>query len=193
VLFAALISCDNSDEDRIVNDFKGFYRINTISSSTPIDMNNDGLKSTDYLAEIKSDYIAYDGRVINYLYNNLNAYNFTESRPTKYHEDNVVPFLILKVPVQYIDSVYRGINNYEIMNMRYDNILPSFIYKLTPDNVEIDSDPSYLFDYYGITNFNINRLNKREFEIDFDFKAYDFTDDEWLPTNLTVRYEIVEE
>ena len=188
-----VLACDNNQEDDVINDFKGYYKINSITSSVPVDINNDGLKSSDYLKEIKSDYIAYDGRIINFLYDNDNAYNFTEARPTRYHNDNVVTFLILKFPIQRIDSIFQGTNNYEIMNMRYGNIIPSFVYKLTNDNIEIDSDPTYDFDYYGITNFNINRLNTTEFEIDFDFKVYDFTDNEWVLTELTARYEIVDE
>ena len=55
ILSIVMISCNSNDDEIGINDFKGFYKIKSISSSLPIDLNNDGLKSNDCLQEIKSN------------------------------------------------------------------------------------------------------------------------------------------
>lgn len=47
---------------------------------------------------------------------------------------------------------------------------------------------------YNINNFEINRLSKEVFEINFDFHVYDFSDNEWTETRLKAKYiKITEE
>jgi hypothetical protein len=72
--------------------------------------------------------------------------------------------------------------------MEYSKIGSSFIYKLSNNNVKIESDPFNQFEYYNINNFVINRINKEKFEIFFDFKVYDFTENKWIETKLTAKY-----
>ncbi|MDT0643765.1 hypothetical protein RM553_13060 [Zunongwangia sp. F363] len=187
ILLITGISC-NSDDDKVeINDFKGYYRIKSISSSLPIDLNNDGSKTTDYLQEIKSTYISFNGNEHNFKYDNELIYNFAVARPTK-NQQNFTQFLDIRFPTQQIDSIFQGNDNFAISNMGYDNIQTAFIYKLTNNDVEIESDPLNQFEYYDIRNFKISRINKVEFEISFDYKVYDFTEDEWIETNLSSQY-----
>ena len=192
ILSVVMISCNINDNEIEINDFKGFYKIKTISSSLPIDLNNDGLKSNDYLQEIKSNYISYDGEIIDYGYNNELEQNFAEARPTLYQSNNNTQFLDIRFPSQRIDSIYQGNNNYVKMNMEYRKIYTGFIYKLTDNNIEIESDPFNQFEFFDINNFEINRIDKTKFEVLFDFKVYDFTENDWIQTNLVGTYEKVE-
>ncbi len=79
------------------------------------------------------------------------------------------------------------------MNMTYKKIGTNLIYKLTNNNVVIESDPFNHYEFWGINNFEINRLSKEEFEINFGFKVYDFTEDDWSDTILNAKYIKVEE
>ena len=187
-----MISCNSNDDEIELNDFKGFYKIIAISSSLPIDLNNDGLKSNDYLQEIKSNYISYDGEIIDYGYNNELEQNFAEARPTQYQTNNNTQFLDIRFPSQRIDSIYQGNGNYVKMNMEYRKIYTGFIYKLIANDIVIESDPFNQFDFFDINNFEINRIDKTKFEVLFDFKVYDFTENDWIETNLVGRYEKVE-
>jgi len=189
ILSIIVISCNNDDNEIAINDFKGYYKIKSISSSLPIDLNNDGSKTTDYLQEIKSNYISYNGNEINFRYDNESIYNFAVARPTK-NQQNFTPFLDIRFPTQHIDSIYQGDDNFAISNMRYDNIKTYFIYKLISNDVEIESEPfnQDQFEYYDIRNFRIRRIDKFEFEISFDYKVYDFTEDEWIETSLSSKY-----
>ena len=193
VLFLLLASlllalgCNKSNEELEINDFKGLYRITSILSSKAIDLNNDNNKSNNYLQEIKSDFITFNGQIINCNYDNNVKNNFAEARPATAIQNNT-KFLDLRFPIQRIDSLYQGNNDYEIINMDYKKITTGFIYKLLGNNVEIESDPFDDFTFYKIKNFYINRLNKNEFETKFDFNVYDFMDKKWVETNLKVQY-----
>lgn len=193
VLILLFVSCSKNEDEIELNDFKGFYQINSITSSVPIDLNNDGSKTTNYLQEIKSNYISYNGEIINYGYNNELKYNFAKAQQSEYTVSNNRQFLDIKFPIQRIDSVFQGNDTFVKMNMEYSKMGTNFIYKLFNNNVKIESDPFNQFDYYNINNFVINRINKEQFEIFFDFKVYDFTENEWVETNLTAKYiKIVE-
>jgi hypothetical protein len=188
-----VVSCSKSEDETNVNDFSGFYKIQSISSSLPIDLNNDGFKTNDYLQEVKSNYTSYNGEIINYGYDNELAHNFAEARPLPYQSNNA-KILDLRFPVQRIDSIFQGNNNFVKMNMEYEKLITGFIYKLTTNNIEIESDPFNHFEYYNINNFEINRLSKEVFEINFDFHVYDFSDNEWTETRLKAKYiKITEE
>ena len=192
ILSISLISCNSNDDEIKLNGFKGFYKIKSISSSLPIDLNNDGLKTNDYLQEIKSNYISYNGEIINYGYNNELRPHFAEARPTKYQSNNT-QFLDIRFPIQRIDSIYQGNDNYVKMNMEYQKMSTGFIYKLTNNNVEIEADPFNHFKFYDIKNFDITKISNIEFEVIFDFKVYDFTENEWIETTLKTKYEKVDE
>lgn len=193
VLILLSVSCSKNEDEIELNDFKGFYQINSITSSVPIDLNNDGSKTTNYLQEIKSNYISYNGEIINYGYNNELKYNFAEAQQSEYTVSNNRQFLDIKFPIQRIDSVFQGNDTFVKMNMEYSKMGTTFIYKLFNNNVKIESDPFNQFEYYNINNFVINRINKEQFEIFFDFKVYDFTENKWIETNLTAKYiKIVE-
>ena len=182
-----IFSCSKNEDETYINDFSGFYKIQSISSSVLIDINNDGLQTNDYLQEVKSNYTSYNGEIINYGYNNELRHNFAEARPTP-NQSNHANLLDISFPAQRIDSIYQGNNNYVKMNMEYRKLSTSFIYKISNNNIAIESDPFHQFEYYNIDNFKINRLNKNEFEIKFDLPIYDFHENDWIITNLTAKY-----
>lgn len=189
---AMISSCSNQDDQIETNTFKGIYKIESISSSVDIDLNNDGLQTVDYLQEIKSDHISYDGEVVNFGYNNDLNQNFAEASPTS-QQINTTKFLNIQFPIQTIDSVYQGGETFAIMNAEYRNLNTAFIYKLKNSNVEIESDPFNQFEFTGIKNFQINRINQNEFETIFDFKIYDFKEGDWILTTLRTSYKKVQQ
>ena len=187
ILSILAISCGKNDDELEVNDFKGFHQIVSIRSAIPIDLNNDGMKSNDYLQEIKSNYIDYEGDIIDYMYNNEDRYYLAEARPTKV-QTNDAQFLDIQFPIQRIDSIFQGNDVYATMTMEYRTMRTGFIYKLINNDIEIERDPFDQFEYYGISNFEIRRINTAEFEVFFDFKVYDFIENDWIETNLNARY-----
>ena len=48
----ALSSCQNDDNNTIYNDFGGMYKITSMQSENPLDLNNDGIQSFDLYEEI---------------------------------------------------------------------------------------------------------------------------------------------
>lgn len=186
-LATLFIACSNNEEETIVNDFGGLYKIQTISSSVPVDMNNDGVARKDYLQEVKAKYTSFNGEIIDYGYNNELPHNFAEARPTKV-KTNDIKFLDIRFPIQRIDSLFQGNDKFEKMNMEYSKMYTSFIYKITDKTLAIESDPFNQFEFYKIKNFAIQRLSKEEFEVQFDYKVYDFSKKKWIDTNLNAKY-----
>ena len=182
-----LFSCSNSENDFDTNDFKGLYKIQTISSSLPVDLNNDGFQSTNYLQEIKSDYLLFNGETVNYGYNNELPHNFAEARPTK-NQTNNTKFLNINFPIQRIDSVFQGNDNYATINMEYVKLKTGLIYKLINNTIEIESDPFNDLAFYNVSNFEIQRLTKDDFKIEFDYSVYDFSENNWIQTRLATHY-----
>ncbi|RKM96888.1 hypothetical protein [Aquimarina sp. AD10] len=102
-LSVIMIACNSSDEEIKINDFKGFYKIKSISSIIPVDLNNDGLKPNNYLQEIKSNYISYNGEIITYAYTNELRHNFSEAKPTRYQSNNNTQFFDIRFPIKRIN------------------------------------------------------------------------------------------
>lgn len=185
-------SCSKNEGEIKLNNFSGYYKIQSISSSLPIDLNNDGLKTNNYLQEIKSNYTSFNGEIINFGYDNELRNNFAQVRPTK-NQSNNTKFLDIRFPIQRIDSIYQGNNSFVPLNMEYRKMYTAFIYKLTDNDVEIESDPFNQFEYNNINNFEINRITITEFEILFNFKVYDFTVNKYVETRLKAKYEKTQE
>ena len=184
-----LISCNNDNEATEINDFKGVYKIKSIESSMKVDLNNDNLASKDYLQEIASNLIFVHGQYVNMGYEKDLKRNYAEVRPTKLKNTNT-KFLDIKFPLPRIDSLFQGNDTYKKYYKEHEIISTALIYKLTNNNnVDIESDPFDEFQYHKINNFIINRVNKIEFEIKFDKKLYDFSNNKWVLANLTARYE----
>ena len=186
-----MIGCE-SNTQMPENDFKGYYKIMRIASSLPIDLNNDGLKSNDYLNEIQSDYLLYNGETVNYNYNPNEIWNFASASPLSFQQ-NTTQFLNLNFPSQRIDSVYMGNDHYEKINMEYRKLATSYIYEIKNNNVFISSDPFEHLNFIGIKNLVLLRNSKNEFNATFDYKVFDFSDNEWMETQLNVSYLLVEE
>ena len=95
-----LISCTSDKDENLVNDFRGYYKITSIVSETPIDLNNDGLKSNNILEEISSPHTTLNGVYPNF-YNAENGNNFAEVRPLV-EQSNSTQFISFNFPEQYI-------------------------------------------------------------------------------------------
>jgi len=190
-LVLALVACSTSNKDVHSNDFIGYYKLQTISSSIAVDMNNNGIKTNNYLEEIKADYINYNGEVINFGYDNELRHNYASVGPPE-NLPGFAGFLDIRFPIQRIDSVFQGNDTYVTINTEYRKMTTGFIYIISVDTVEIEDAMNH-FEYFDINNFSINRLNTDAFEILFDFKVYDFTENDWVTTELYATYLKMEE
>jgi hypothetical protein len=81
-----------------------------------------------------------------------------------------------------------GNDTYEKINMEYRKLNTSFLYEIQNQNVSIASDPFDQFTFLGITNFDLQRINKNQFFVAFNFNVYDFVENQWVNTRLTASY-----
>lgn len=188
-----LLSCGNDDSSEVENDFKGYYKIKSIHSETPIDLNNDNIKSQDYLQEIKSDFIQHDGEVMNYGYNPNDLSYYADVRPLS-HQTNAAKLISFNFPVQVIDSLFMGNDTYINILLHYKTIFSYVGYELL-NNGEVHLDNAsleYVFNFNNANFVHFKRTNQTTFELVLEKEVYDFSEENWINTRLTSVYEKVE-
>jgi len=192
-LFFIIISCNtNNDNDIILNDFKGYYKVTSINSETEIDLNNDGIKSFNILEEISSPHTTLNGIFSNF-YNAENPRRYAEVRPTIYQSKTAdTQFISFNFPEQTISYL----NNDLILNipllMDYSTSMgPGIYYEFVNQN-EIK-----IIDRYREWNSqfgeikNLTRIDKTTFQINLDKIMFDFSSKQWKVLKLNATYKKV--
>lgn len=195
LLFFTCLSCSNDDNSKQVNDFKGYYKVISISSETLIDLNNDGVKSLDYLQEVMSDFTKHNGEIVNFGYDPDTRRNYTTVRPLPYHSPSSVKFIEFNFPFQKMDSLYIGNDTFIDILMHYRNEFSFIGYDINnKGEVTLDnSDIEYTFGFSNTAFVSFQRISKTQFELVFDKEVYDFSEGNWVSTRLSSIYEKVEE
>ena len=190
-LICSLFSCTDSklpEDELSTNDFRGTYKITSMTTELPFDLNNDDIQSTNYLAEISLPYKLHNGQIVNYGFTPNNPRFQTTAKPNG-QNDNKTKFLELLLPEHNISPIFIGNNNFVNISLGVERLRTTLIYKLVNGQVEIESDPFDLFAFNNMTNFNIVRLNINSFEIKFRKNFYDFKSDAEKNTELKVIFE----
>ena len=195
ILFSVLVlsfySCseNNIEEDELLtNDFRGVYKITSMTTELPLDLNNDEIQSTNYLEEISLPYRLHNGQIVNYGFSPSSPRFQTTARPYLQY-DNKTKFLEIHLPEHDISPLYIGNDNFVNISLGVERLYMTLIYKLVNGQVEIESDPFDFLAFNNITNFSIMRLDKDSFEIKFSKNFYDFKDEIEKNTVITVIFE----
>jgi hypothetical protein len=195
ILFSVLVliffSCseNNREEDELLaNDFRGVYKISSMTTELPFDLNNDDFQSTNYLEEISLPYKLHNGQIVNYGFTPNNPLFKTTAKPYLQY-DNETKFLEMYLPENDMSPIYIGNNNFVNISLGVDRLYMTLVYKLVNGQVEIESDPFDFFAFNNMTNFSIMRLNKDIFEIKFRKNFYDFKDEVEKNTEIKVIFE----
>lgn len=176
----------NADTD-IDNSFSGYYKIASIESSIPVDMNNDGIKTNNILNEISGFHFFSEETVLR-MYTPDTYKSLAVIRPLAYQTNNAL-LIDFNYPCQnilYEDEDVPRLHSYSGQFRNYS-------YKLKADNVieVIDNNPEYNAKY-GKINSAV-RLEDESFRIDLTVKLYDFKDKVWVETKEIVKYVKVSE
>lgn len=191
LIFCFFLGCsDDSNEKEVVNDFRGEYKIIDITSSVSIDLNNDGVKSNNYFAEFQSGHVRHNGEIVNFGWNLNEPGRYAIARPTATNGYKI-QFLDINFPKQRISPLFIGNDTFVDILMEYRAMRTWLIYILENGQVRIDPTATQDFQFHGITNFNIKRLNVQTFEIKFNMNIYDFVDKTWVNSEITTTYSKV--
>lgn len=185
-----LISCTSDKDENLVNDFSGYYKITSIVSETPIDLNNDGLKSNNILEEISSSHTTLNGVYPNF-YNAENGNNFAEVRPLV-EQSNSTQFIYFNFPEQYISYLNDDLElNIPILMHYTTSMNIDYKYEFINQNEIkiINNNPEWNSQFGEIKS--LTRIDKNNFEIDLDKKMFDFSSKQWMVLKVKAHYQKV--
>lgn len=185
-----LISCTSDKDENLVNDFRGYYKITSIVSETPIDLNNDGLKSNNILEEISSPHTTLNGVYPNF-YNAENGNNFAEVRPLV-EQSNSTQFISFNFPEQYISYLNDDLElNIPILMHYTKSMNIDYKYEFINQNEIkiINNNPEWNSQFGEIKS--LTRIDKNNFEIDLDKKMFDFSSKQWMFLKVKAHYQKV--
>jgi hypothetical protein len=184
-LIIGLLGCKKDDSVEMINDFSGYYKIISINSSIPIDCNNDGIKSNNYLQEISSGY-RLNNEVVNGFFNIDNPRFFVEVRPL-YYQNNYAKLIAFNFPYQSI--LFQNDNSQLPFLSWYNSELINYSYEFLDDGEVkiIANNPE--FSNKIANNLTIKRKDKTEFELNMAIKLFDFVDKNWVESNVKVNYK----
>lgn len=185
MLIVVLSSCKNDDSLNIINDFSGYYRIVSINSSVPIDCNNDGIKSNNYLQEISSGY-RLNNEIVNGFFNIDDPWFFVEVRPTK-SNNNYAKLIAFNFPYQSI--LFQNDNPLLPLLGWYSSGLINYSYEFMESGEVKIKDNNPEFQAKIANNLTVKRKDKMQFELDMSIKLFDFVSKSWVESRVKVVYK----
>jgi hypothetical protein len=180
-----LIACRKTSTSSFEKSFPGFYKVTKITSATSVDLNNDGIKSTNVYAEIVDPFTTIRGEHISF-YDFQARQNYMQVRPMPGQVNNG-KLIAFNFPHQIIDYLS---NNTPFL-VEYNNDFLHYAYEITDDKITLTSfaNPEYM-NQIG----EINRLVVKEagaLEVMFKKKIFDFFDKSWKEISISVEYSKV--
>jgi hypothetical protein len=185
LLIVGLSSC-NKDDSIEINDFSGYYKIVSINSSIPVDCNNDGIKSNNYLQEISSGY-RLNNEVVNGFFNTDDPHFFVEARPIKSNRDNYAKLIAFNFPYQSI--LFQNDNPQLPLLGWYSRGLINYSYEFMENGEVKIKDGNPEFQTKIANNLIVKRKSKTEFELNVDIKLFDFVSKNWIESRVRVNYK----
>lgn len=185
ILTFLFAGCEVKESDGINNEFNGFYKVDSIVADVAIDVNNDGIASKDFLAEILAEHtLVPSGQKINMVFNDFGRY--AEVRPT-YGQTNFARTISLNFPVQRFGGIENvipaGLNYWKGLNfMQYNYMNDSDIEVINTENATA-TDGKIL---------SLKLSDQDRFTVQIAIDIYDFKDAALKATTLSAVYKKVE-
>jgi len=187
-----LLSCSNDDSQEYNNTLPGYYKITSIASETPIDLNLDGIKSTDYYSEVTALHYFNGPEEEGENIVNLDEFTyFAEIRPSKENIEfgNLTQYINFNFPIQYVGRMDPNDETSEVNYYSYVNGFLWHTYTLTnTDEILLEHTLKGDIDDKG-TIYKMLRLDEDSFEIHIDLKVFKYLEDEWITIKVKATYE----
>lgn len=174
-----------SNSNSPVNTLGGWYTLTSISSDTPVDLNNDGVRSLDFLGELTARYYDHTQQATIPMFASTGSVYNAEIRPHAGNQ-NKTPSIDFNFPHQAIDSTSFSNRNYFLH--WYQPAFEGFTYEIQKDQ------QIKLIDKLPISNKKIGtvthleRINANSFELMMDKNVFDFVDKKWKIVQLKAIY-----
>jgi hypothetical protein len=181
-----LTGCSGEKDNSIETRISGRYEIVSFVSDTPLDLNNDGIKSNNLYAEISGAHHTPDNKQIPF-YDFHSPGSYMEVRPLE-NSNNDAKLLRFNIPEQYIDEfqpgeyylgqyLRQGVYHYYKLNGRSSDVELTN----TDADAELEGIPTKLeIEIDGTLNLEMTK------------KFFDFVDSQWIQANVTIIYREVD-
>lgn len=182
LLFLTVIFGCKKKEVEIGNaDFAGFYKITAIESSMALDMNNDGIKSTDILSEMEGIHTSPTGQKGKLFLNNFGFY--ARVRPNEL-ESSKDRFIDLKFPMQNFSTEF---GTTPILTS-YQGRLGGEYQFIDNKTVRVTENEADIRNGYGKIN-TVKLTGVDTFTAEISTQVFDFVDMKKYPVTLNVQYK----
>ncbi|HLP37997.1 hypothetical protein [Lacibacter sp.] len=177
-----LLACRKTYTSSFEKSFPGFYKVTKITSSVPVDLNNDRIKTANIYAEISDPHKTHNGELVSF-HDFQQQNNYLEVRPLP-DQLNASKLISFNFPHQIIDYFS---NNTPYL-VEYNNEFLIYTYKFNNDRtVEIaSSNPDYT-NQLGVINSLIVKANG-VLVVQLKKQIFDFFDHSWKQIDLTAEY-----
>ena len=185
----AFSSCQNNEETVIENNFKGHYKITAMESDQPLDLNNDGISSSNLYEEIAAPVHGNNKDETPIPFYHFEEWsNYAEVRPA-FDDQPDYQLLLLRLPLQEI--IFQNRKETEPYLAFYTHDLTDYEYTLTEDSrVDlrlVNPDAVRL----GVVE-RLERTGKDTFVVEMTARYFDFFNHQWTYIRINVTYEKVE-
>ncbi len=188
ILFLNNACVEQVEDDFVFNKFSGYYLIQSIESSESIDLNNDGIKSNNYLNEVLADYTNSSGQSISTNYNPNFQFNLAIAFPVNSNR-NSGEQVVFNFPYQVINTFIDSNNQPVSELVYYETFYYNLNYLIEPNgNVNIINNP-FVNEFFGTSNFLVIQEANQDFKLNVDLRVYCFVEKAWIDTTLTVNYK----
>lgn len=185
ILLVSLVLQSCLSDNPPINTLGGWYTLTSVSSDTPVDLNNDGVRSADFLKELTARYYAPNQSTSLSMFTPTGSLYNAEIRP---HTGNqtMYPSINFNFPHQSIDST--SLANRAYFLHFYQPVFEGFTYEIKNDR-SIKLIDKLLANKEKIgTVTHLERINSDSFELTMDKKVFDFADKRWKTAHLKAIY-----
>jgi hypothetical protein len=192
IVIICLFSCSSdSNESKIVNDFKGNYQVTNIETDIEFDLNNDGITSKNMFLEITSPHTTPNGIIPDFHFKPESPENLVEARPN-IDSQNQAQLISFNFPEQYVAFTNEDPTKPFLLFSGYSRKFNTFTYEFKSQNEidVIDFNPEYTAQFGKIDK--LVRIDKTSFKLYLTKKIYDFKDKQWKNANVIGTYKKIQ-
>lgn len=187
LLAISVLSCSSDESDTTHDNFAGFYKVTSINSETPIDLNNDGIVSTDILMELLSPHVTMDG-VFSGFYNLEDPQNMAEAKIGADLNSRLMSFNFPEQNISYLN--FDATLNIPVL-LDYSTSMNTYGYSMESNGQITFTDFNATFNSQFGEIIGIVRETENNFSLSLKKRMFNFYTKQWVLLDLTATYHKV--
>ena len=186
-----ILSCSEDDTNELYkNTLAGNYRIISITTAIPLDINLDGVESTNYYEELSGLHYFNGKQADGVIMANLNSYSFqAELRPSKDNIEfgNLAQLVDFNFPVQWVVRADKNDEDSAVLQYSYIGSFKGYMYEFTTTNVINLTGGNNPFNSGSIEK--MIQVDENHFLLEMNLNVFKYNEKRWVTTKATVVYK----